>query len=313
MLFRSNERGTVVDQVEYDRIQSGISLARGENGSMFRTSTPTPGEENNISPPEATLPRVDISPPTDIQGSRIKEYPPVRLEEISGLDMGTKVSATGTVAVRPGVLGEQYFYMVGSPGVQVYNFDKEFPELEKGDVIRVQGEISESRYEEKRINTSEKEDIQPLKRESPPSPERFSCSGIDRGQAGRLVRIQGEVERKEGNKVYVGDKTTSTLVYLQEGVKIGDTIEKEGSVEITGIVSGFQEGVRILPRSEEDVQIKEEDSVGTSSSQVKGTSTSSSSVWTLPSEQEDNNIGGYFLIGTVTVVIVGGVVLWRKR
>ena len=80
------------------------------------------------------------------------------LEKIRDEDIGDKVVVTGVVAVEPGVLGTQYFYIVGSPGVQVYMYKKDFPDLKIGDRVEVMGELSESGGEA-RLKTSEKSDI----------------------------------------------------------------------------------------------------------------------------------------------------------
>ena len=67
------------------------------------------------------------------------------MEKVRDEDIGDLVTVTGTVAVEPGVLGTQFFYIINNvAGVQVYMYSKDFPKLGIGDVIEITGEIAES-------------------------------------------------------------------------------------------------------------------------------------------------------------------------
>ncbi len=318
-----NENGIVMDKVEYNRAFPGESLARGANGEMFWTTAPTPGKENKVTVKDSfEIDSVlsDVSAGDDRQQEgRFKKVP---LKEARGLPAEEKIRTEGIVAVKPGVLGSQYFYIVGSAGVQVYNFHKDFPELKAGDEVQVKGEVSETRYGEKRIKTDKKEDIQILEHGDPPQPVKRACDEIEDTEPGSLVEVAGKVVDKEGKRVYIKESSDPVLVYLQEeaGISTSD-IEKEEKIKITGLVSAFSDGKRILPRSGEDMEVIENKESGADiGADVAGTSTASTAdlnsgqkEWSLPSEEKDDNIKIYLLAGAFTVVIAGGVLLWRKR
>jgi PKD repeat protein len=318
-----NKNGIVMDKVRYSRAFPGESLARGANGEMFWTTAPTPGKENEITVKDSfEIDSVlsDVSVGDDRQQeSGFKKVP---LKKTRELPAEEKIRTEGIVAVKPGVLGSQYFYIVGSAGVQVYNFYKDFPELNPGDEVQVKGEISETRYGEKRIKTDKKEDIQILEHGDPPRPVKRTCDEIEDTAPGFLVEVAGEVVDKKGEKVYIKESSDPVLVYLQEGAGISISDIEEGErIKVAGLVSAFSDGKRILPRSGEDMEIiKNEESGAEIEADVAGTSTTSTAglnsgqeEWVLPSEEKDDNIKIYLLAGAFTVVIAGGVLLWRKR
>jgi PKD repeat protein len=316
-----DESGAVMDRVEYAQVFPGESLARGPGGKMFWTTVPTPGKENEISIKNSLQFNSVLSDMPAGNSRRTKNlFKDVPLAEARESLTEEKVRTKGVVAVRPGVLGEQYFYIVGSAGIQIYNFYKDFPELEVGDRIEVKGEISETRYEEKRINTKERADIQILGQLDPPEPIKTDCKEINKRDVGKLVQIRGKIVDKDSKKIYIGKNSDPVLVYLQEEFDISATDMKEGQeMEIVGLVSKFNNGVRVLPRSAQDINlIKSKENSLEIESDVAGASATSSEIdadqeeWALRSEKENNNAIIYLLIASGTVIAILIVLLYKK-
>jgi PKD repeat protein len=318
----AHESGSVMDRVEYDRVFSGESLARGPGGEVFWTTVPTPGEENEISVENSSQLDSVLSDVSAGDSRQSKDpFKDISLEKVRELPPEKKVRTEGVVAVKPGVLGKQYFYIIGSPGVQIYNFHTDFPDLKPGDKVEVKGEISETRYGEKRINTDDRRDIRLLEDTEPPRPEPVTGEELNNGnQAGRLVKMTGEIVDKKRKKFYIKEDSDRTLVYLQEdlGVSTGD-IKEGAEAEVVGLVSKFRDGVRVLPRSAQDINLsenkKKDSEVGTSASGTPATSAEADPAreeWILPSQEKDNNLIKYLLVISGAVIVILTVLLYRK-
>lgn len=183
--------------------------------------------------------------------------------EVKELEEGSSVTTRGTVAVEPGVLGSQYFYITGSPGLQIYNYHQDFPDLNTGDYIEVKGEVSVS-HGEKRINTSSAKDMKVISQKETPQSFKIDCSDL-RDNTGNLVSVKGEVLEVQANKFYLGDDEGEIEVFVRDHLDISGLSEGD-KVEVTGLVNKFRSEPRLLPRSDKDLvklsddpDIKEED------------------------------------------------------
>ncbi|HOY56044.1 MAG TPA: lamin tail domain-containing protein [bacterium] len=183
-------------------------------------------------------------------------YKTVSLEDAKELAVGEKVSTQGVVAVEPGVLGANIFYVAGS-GIQIYMYSKDFPALSVGDQIEVKGEISQA-YGEKRIKISSRSDIKILGEQEITQPHVIDLSEIEEW-VGSLVEIKGEVTAIQGGNFWLDDNMGEVRVYIKNttdikfdelNLKIGD------QVTVVGILSPSNAELRLLPRSMLDLKIE---------------------------------------------------------
>lgn len=187
--------------------------------------------------------------------TKIKNYIKTTLEEIKNLDVGENVIVNGTVAVKPGVYGTQYFYIVGSPGIQVYNYYKDFPDLKVGDYIEVKGELTESGSEMK-VKIAGKEDIKIIKNIGEPKIEKISSDNLNGDFIGRLVEITGEITDKKGQRIYIDDGNGEIMVYIKKGANIDSKLLAEGkTATIRGMAILYRGSVQVQPRSNDDIVI----------------------------------------------------------
>ncbi len=178
--------------------------------------------------------------------------------KIKGLDVETKVETKGIVIVEPGILGLQIFYL---DGVQIYSYYKDFPDLKIGDEILVKGEISQSRGE-KRIKIKTKEDIVILNSSVSVEPKFLTISSINNQFVGNLIKIKGLVIEKAGQEIFINDNTGELTIYIKPYASVNKSIIKEGdNVEITGILSQNNDELRLLPRGNQDLVIKNKESI----------------------------------------------------
>ncbi len=253
-----NPNGEIADEIAYGKTAQGEAYARGANDKWFWTTVPTPGEENVISvkdsklaPSESGVIVKGISLAKDQADS--ENFSMIALEEINKFEIGDKVQVAGTVAVLPGVLGAQFFYIVATSGVQVYNYKKDFPDLKIGDYAEVRGELAESGGE-RRLKTKTADDITIIKHEQAPSAVLETCENIGEELVGRLITVSGDVVDRKSATVYLDDGTGEVKIYIKNTTGIVLSEIKEGAkLAFTGIVGRTSAGIRLLPRGAADI------------------------------------------------------------
>jgi hypothetical protein len=247
--------GEIIFETSYDEVPEGAAWARGEDGNFKWTTKLTPGAENILEFQEKATAKKSSS----TSAKKSTTFTATSLEEIRNLDLGDGVRVTGQVIVEPGVLGSQIFYISdpeACPGIQIYMYSKNFPELKLGDLLEITGVLAESGGE-KRVKVSAKEDIKILENREAPAPTPIKLSEVEEGFEGCLVSAAGELTEKSGSNLYFADDDgelkiyfKSTLSFPKPKMNIGDQIET------VGIVSQTKTGFRLLPRYENDLKIK---------------------------------------------------------
>lgn len=241
--------GNLFFEVSYEKTKEGFSYALDENGDWSWTSILTPGKKNVFSQTVEEVKKSKVK--SSAEREIILEIP---ISEIRNQDLGDLVKVKGVVSVEPGVLGSQIFYLAGS-GIQVYSYQKNFPNLKVGDYLEVVGELAEYKGE-LRIKVSSKEDIKVLETKPAPQPKEVKTGEIDEDLEGSLVMITGEVIEKQSNYLYLDDGSGEVKVYFKKTTGIKRPELKEGDwVKVVGIVSQYGEEYRLLPRYQNDIEI----------------------------------------------------------
>ncbi len=239
-------------ETSYDDVTEGASFSRDESGNFKWTTKPTPGGKNIFEFKEKTTAKKSSS-------KKSTAFVKTTLSETRNLDLNDRVKITGQVIVEPGILGTQIFYIADAeacPGIQIYMYKKDFPKLASGDLVEIQGILSESGGE-KRIKVAAKNDIKVLEQKEVPAPLVVKLNEVDESLEGCLITATSEVTEKSGSNLYLSDDDgelrvyfKSTLAFPKPKIKIGE------NWEITGIVSQTKTGFRLLPRYETDLKIK---------------------------------------------------------
>lgn len=247
-LLDSNKN--VLWEVLYDDAVEGGSFIQDENENWQWSGTITPGKENIFSPIN--------SPKTSRTVKRTSSNKVVietTLGQIRNEDLGDLVKVSGIVAVMPGVLGTQFFYIVDdNRGVQIYMNKKDFPDFIVGDMLEVTGELGEI-YGETRIKVKNKDDIQKKGFEKIPVARVIEIVEVGEANEGSLVEVSGEVTEIKGSYLYLDDGTEEVQIYFKTGAKIDKNIFKVGDlVSIKGLVHQTKSGYQILPRFQMDLE-----------------------------------------------------------
>lgn len=292
-----NDQNELVEEVKYENSIEGNTYARGLNGKWFWSTEQTPGEENFIEFGEEYK---DNNFVFTAYRPAETEIPFMTIQNIKEREIGDVVSVSGIVAVEPGILGSQYFYIIEQSGIQVYNFKKDFPDLKIGNIIEVVGELSVIN-DEYRIKTKTKDDIKVSQENVDIEPLAVSCSEINTDMIGGLVEIFGEVIDRKGCSVFLDDGSDEIKIYIKSSTGIDFKSIKSGDVlSVTGIVSNTKSGIRILPRHEGDIE-KQEIIVKSAESEVLG-EVPVKEEWTLPMRKKTEWYK-YLL------VIMGGIII----
>ncbi len=175
----------------------------------------------------------------------------VELANIRGLALETELATEGIVSSVPGVLGKQVFYLAGS-GIQVYLHSSEFPQLERGTRVHVEGELRESSGES-RIKLDDASDIQIMSMEDAPTPHDITTAEIGEATEGWLVRLTGMVSERSSDDFHLEDSNGEARVFIKDSTGIANSTEVGDEITVTGIVSETRSGYRILPRDQEDL------------------------------------------------------------
>lgn len=183
-------------------------------------------------------------------------YIDITLSDIRRLEIGSKVRTRGIVTVEPSVLGAQIFYIQDeSSGVQVYMYNKDFPELNVGDIIEVVGTLSTYR-DEFRIKVRKKSDFTVLSYGDSNEFKPIVIEKIYPNLEGMLVSVQGELLEYQNNSLYLDVYGEEIKVYIKSNTGIGrlDFLAGE-QISVLGIVSRYNDEYRILPRYRDDISV----------------------------------------------------------
>ncbi|MFH1789697.1 MAG: lamin tail domain-containing protein [bacterium] len=169
---------------------------------------------------------------------------------------GEKATVSGIVTVMPDILGSQFFYISDSfCGLQIYNYKKDFPPLDEGDYIEVEGEMSEA-YGVLRLKTKNKNDIRIVKSKISLKAELVELSDLDESRFGGLVKAKGTTTEIGSNYMYIDDGLQELKVVFKANAKIDKKIFKEGlKIEVVGIFEMGKQEWQLLPRSQADILI----------------------------------------------------------
>lgn len=234
------------------------------------SDSPTPGSANIITrPPEDKVPDdgddVDDSPsPSDPDDQEDTPEEPIdnkqsliSIAEVKTLSSGKQINTSGVVTMIPGEISNQYFYIQdNTAGIKIYSSKGQFPSLQRGQQINVNGKVSVTKYETKIIAASTESIVKQSNNIQLIKPAEYSISQLTQQEKGLLIKTSGAItEKTSGNITLINDKS-------QIRMKRHDAINKNISTDkyikgitiaVTGIIEENKDGLVLVPRSAEDV------------------------------------------------------------
>ncbi len=252
--------GKDVEEITYNDPPSGMSLSKRADELWEWTSTITGGRKNKFPKVQED---VDVSfalaPDKTFVPQKKNDTSQPSLEYVRTLRSGTGVHIQGVVSVEPGVLGEDKFYVAGS-GIQIWNTNKQFPKLARGDRISVRGTIRKNAKEQS-IKIAAASDVRVVSSGDAPEPHDVEVKDISDAHEGWLVRVAGTVQKMQWPNIYLenGDATTRVYIAKTTGIEKQE-FQKGDTLAVVGIVSESQTGFRVLPRDEGDIVLSQKKS-----------------------------------------------------
>ena len=308
--------GDLISGISYSKAKEGMSYGFVE-GEWVWIRDGTPGGVNEL-PVNESLGGVDfVFPDIEAKVGGIDvydEYIDVALDGVDLYEVGDKVRTAGIVAVLPGVLGTQIYYIVtDGAGVQVYNNKKDFLDFKIGDYVVVQGEVAVSGGE-KRIKTRIAGDMKIEDNYAPVEPNVIGVGEFDEELVGQFVEVHAVVTERKGNVVFLDDGEGEIEVYLKSGAEIKAKNIKEGEeYEVLGIVGMMKGRVRLMPRGIEDFVVGDDNGVvrGVGEANEEGRVIADGEGWVLPMRDKKREMFEYLLAGggMMCLVLLGW--LWR--
>ncbi|MDD3711152.1 MAG: lamin tail domain-containing protein [Patescibacteria group bacterium] len=187
------------------------------------------------------------------------------LKNYKKLSDGDLITIEGVVSVLPGSLGTQYFYIHNNYkddtnvyGLQIYNYNKKFPELKIGDYLKINGELvvnengSVLNY---KLKTKEIEDIKIMS-----SGQEIIRGPIEKianfqmTDLGNLKKIKGEITQNKTKQIYLDDGQ-EIMIEIKKGSGISNKIFKEGQEFIVSGILGYSSNqLKLTLIDEKDIE-----------------------------------------------------------
>ncbi|MBL7058499.1 lamin tail domain-containing protein [Patescibacteria group bacterium] len=304
-LFDNNNQ--LMDFVEYSKALTGQAYALIGN-DWYWTSVGTPGQTNKL---EVNILEAPTYEDYGFNESDIFDlYVEVALGEVNNFEVGSLVRTAGMVAVAPGILGTQFFYIVtDNAGIQVYNNKKDFPELNIGDYIVVEGETALANNE-LRIKTKVAGDMKVIDNYPELLPVAKSFEEFNENLVGQFVSVQGSITEKKNTIIYIDNDEQEIEIYLKSltNIKAKDIIEGS-SYEVSGIVGMTSSGPKLMPRSIDDFVALTNNEIN-----IGYPGTIKSEEWSIPVRNKKQELFNYLLVvgGAISIVLLGYIYVIEK-
>ncbi|MEK7537794.1 MAG: hypothetical protein AAB619_02390, partial [Patescibacteria group bacterium] len=188
-----------------------------------------------------------------------KPEPPaerVSLTQVQELDSGDRVIVSGIVTVPRDALGATLAYVqsdAGGVSLAIPNGEKS---VQLGQEIEATGTV---RLKNGRRYVSVAAHSLRILTSAPavPTPPTVTTDEVGPDQADQLVHVKGVVSLASGNRIEIDDGSGPVSLYLKSSTGIVRPKMKAGdTVDAVGVVGVSTSGVRILPRTQNDLRVE---------------------------------------------------------
>lgn len=256
-----------LDRVEYGKAKDGLSWSRF-GGDWQWTETATPGGVNLV-PADATEDVKTQVGPTANKNSTVKSSKvvlDVTLGEIQELDSGDKVKVVATVTVPVDALGTRVTYVQDDTGAGSLLLAEDTRKPKVGDVVELTATVRS--YQGRKRLSVKPDELKVLAHDRPVTPREMALDELTPDSADQLVSVNGVIENVSGSKITIEDGTANGDISIKASTGIIKPKMSSGDrIAVIGIVNVTTSGIKILPRSLEDLRV--ERVLGVSTSQTK--------------------------------------------
>jgi DNA/RNA endonuclease YhcR with UshA esterase domain len=228
---------------------SDRSFSRYPDGSgPWDVRAVTPGRANQLLPTPPPPPPAPTATPAPSYG------PPQPIANAYHAPAKSNITLIGAVTVAPGDFSNRIIYIQDdSGGIMVYLWRGDYPDLQPGDRVQVQGRLKDYRGQ-REVTLSNPGHITKLGTAPPPEPKFIRTGQVNDNQMGQLLLVAGRVQNVRKYSFELDDgsgpvriehpyKAQWQLPALQPGM----------TVSVTGVLARYKDTLHILPRSPQDI------------------------------------------------------------
>lgn len=243
-----NSVGDTVDNVMYTGSKEGFAYAKNTHHEWAWTNTPTPGNANVFSSVASSIANGGAASQNRL-GIGISTFATIRT-----FPKGKSVRVSGTVLAVPGTWSSQTMTIVEEKTgetLSLFLSNKQFPELKEGDVVVVQGMVSEVQGV-KRVNAKKTSDIVHTGT-SLLTPRDLGTALDAKKYLGHFVRLTGEVTSVSKQNFFLEAQGEMSVIYRGALLGTHDDVRIGDRVTVTGVITTQQDHAVLLPRKKEDI------------------------------------------------------------
>jgi DNA/RNA endonuclease YhcR with UshA esterase domain len=234
--------GYEIDAIAYGQAIKNFSYNKTDDGWKW-SEIITPNSINIISR-------------SNISDTNHKQYKSLSVKQAKNESNNSLVELTGIVNSLPKLFSKNYFYIEDDEsGIEIYSHDGDFPPLNYGDKIKVKGIIAHT-SSGWRLKIKDKDAIEIIESNYYILPKSILPEENLENYEGMLVKVVGIVLESSGDTFYIGNNSGKIKVYVQKLTNIEKPRITKGMIlEITGIISYYKNGWRIMPRFQDDIYV----------------------------------------------------------
>ena len=166
------------------------------------------------------------------------------------------------MAAEPGIFGKQIFYIfpldeagqANDTVLQIYQYRSQFPALKQGDLVEIDGELTNLADGLSRLKIKDADAVIILDHNYIVTDKTVECGQVKPALANQIITVSGQLTEKSGSLFYLDDGSGEALVELKSGsdLKAG-TLTVGERYQITGLLKNENGRLKLLPRNEADL------------------------------------------------------------
>ena len=253
-------QNNLINELSYSKSFEGQSYAYNEiNKEYFWTENLSPNQKNNFSFNKNNLSlQNELQPSEDSKASEIKF---VEIEEIKNLEKNEEVLINGIMVALTHELYKNtayicYYDMINEISdlndcLGIY-LNKEWPELNYGDILQIQGKIDHLKnYSRLKITNSE--NIIPIDKNISFNPIEYYIEEINEEIVDSLISVSGQINKLNKKSFYIIDGENELKIKINNDQIKLDNLSKNDFIIANGLLARYGDDLILIPRNQNDL------------------------------------------------------------
>ncbi len=245
--------GSLIWELIYEKSFEGQSYAYDEiNEEYFWTAELSPAEKNILSFTENNFSKLN---------SLDEELYFAEMAEIFELENNQEIITYGIITALPDELylntaylcsydiHDETTYLDNCLGIYL---NKDWPELNYGDIVQVQGKINHLKYYS-RIKIENPENIIKINEKNMPNLEEYCLEELAEEIINSFISVSGKISKLNKKSFYISVADTELKIKINNEKIVLDELNKDDAVIIRGLLINYQDKLNLLPRNQDDI------------------------------------------------------------